>query len=335
MKNLKFRDAVCKRRLRDELRHILVARDDADEKTKVRELAEWLDVGPEDIEVQSDVDFYVDGEHYIVADYDKAYELATKRVRDFIDTEGLTNFSESFKGEVLNYCLNKDELRDIVREDIEYQVVDEYDVDDSVEEYEGEWDEKYSNLSILQKIHIIHDYLDSTFLEDPQEMLKSLKQNAIDNDIDPSIYDGLSDEEILEEYNDDFGYSLDTLEDFNEDEKISVATDYFGFNEQDEIDNLVDEEMKKWKRDPIEFFEDIYGDTDEVLKFVTDHNLVDLDEVAKRVIGWDGIGQQLASYDGYENSLGSNLYGYHDSKRRRHMKRNRDSIRHRITRRRK
>ena len=133
MKRLKFKDVACKKKMKDVLKNIFVVRDDADVETKVKSLAEWLDADPEDVEVLSDTDFEVDGKHYIVADYDTAKDLAVERARDLLEDMGCESLSPDFLEYVIDNFVEEDGLEDLIYEDVENLINNDYDDDDVME----------------------------------------------------------------------------------------------------------------------------------------------------------------------------------------------------------
>ena len=140
-------------------------------------------------------------------------------------------------------------------------------------------------------------------------------ENAIDEDKLKDIF-----EEDLNEYY--YEYDLEELVDealyynlLSEDEVYEeVETDWGtdrvikdGIDEDELREKII--EYKVENEDAYNWFEGMLSGSD-LAKFFEDNKLIDYDKIAEEAIEWDGIAHFIAGYDGEELELDGDLYAY-------------------------
>lgn len=145
-----------------------------------------------------------------------------------------------------------------------------YETEDGEEYYVGSYDEAYEYAK-----------------QDIQSLFDDMGMDSFTPDFQDWIYENAIDE--------------DYFDNLLEEEKY-----YYTEEEPDEdMVNMID----GYEGNGRQYVEDNFG-KEELQRMVKEHNLVDIDRVAKEAIDIDGIAHFIARYDGNEIDLGDGLYAY-------------------------
>lgn len=137
---------------------------------------------------------------------------------------------------------------------------------------------------------IDEDKLNDIFKEDLDNYyyefdLKELVDEAL-------YYDLLSEDEVYEEVETDWGTDLVIKDGLDEDELREKIVEY----------KIKNDSAYNW-------FNEMLSGSD-LAKFFENNHLIDYDKIAEEAIEWDGIAHFIAGYDGDELDLGDGLYAY-------------------------
>ena len=97
---------------------------DTSEEGRRKALANYLEVGEEEIEITGENEFEVNGETYKVLTDEEADDEFDERIRQYWEDYGLEGVQDWMRDWILENALDEGELEDFVREDIEQQVWD-------------------------------------------------------------------------------------------------------------------------------------------------------------------------------------------------------------------
>lgn len=237
---------------------------------RVLALANFLDVGPDNIEVVDESNYiyylniliygYGDEEYYVLTD-EEADDLAEEMIENDLQEDVLI-FSEW----VINDCIDEDRIKSDFWYDINEMINDDYSA------YAGWFDSYLDDIIGIIKNEAEEnpdDYADWFMVnredyENEEDYLEAIYDEIDNLDIDGAL-------EVVQEFNIDIVAIADKVtDDYIEDEILSNPVDYFtGLGMEDQL-----------------------------------HNYVDEDCVIDTVISVDGRGHVIASYDGAEEEQG-------------------------------
>lgn len=127
-----------------------------------------------------------------------------------------------------------------------------------------------------------------------QYMKNDVQESMADYTLADYVREGIFDDSDFEE--DEDGYvDYTSPNDHHVDEETGFEK-YFDEN----YDNV----------DPLQYFEDAFGDRERLYEFLVDEELIDIEDLAEESIAEDGIAHELARYDGKEIDLGNGLFAY-------------------------
>ena len=244
----------------------------------------------------------------------KEVELEHQRLEEDVDDIDLAN-------DELNYANHiREELAqyfDVDLEDVSF--IDGHLYDVNGDEY---WVGTYEE-ALIEALEQARETLDELGLE---ALTPDYKDYVIENYLDEDSCD-----DIMREYYE--GYVND-IEDESDDEfpnrlirelyEADIINDeYFEKDEDDNVDystleGSIDLESKKEalvdylvdNMNAYQFLEDMFGNGQELSKFIEENNLIDLDDVAQDCVDTDGVGHFLARYDGKELEIRDDLFAY-------------------------
>lgn len=165
--------------------------------------------------------------------------------------------------------------------------------------------------------YIVCDYDTALELaeEDVKEVYDDLGMEAFTSNYRDYIFDNLVDEkklddmlyDFIEEYYND-AYDEEILEYAEGHGMIDSVYDYDG--DIDELrQKLIDADYENYEDNPSEYFKQFMNEK-EYSEFIVEHDLIDLDDLARDCVMTDGIAHFIASYDEKEIDLGNDLLAY-------------------------
>lgn len=218
----------------------------------------------------------------------KTFEEKAQALLDYLAEEDLTledcregyneNLIELEDGREYIVC-DYDTAKELAKEDI-INFIDDQGIEGFTPNFR-EW--------VLENA-IDEDKLNDIFEEDLDNYyyefdLKELVDEAL-------YYDLLSEDEVYEEVETDWGTDLVIKDGIDEDELREKIVEY----------KVKNDSAYNW-------FNDMFSGSD-LAKFFEDNHLIDYDKIAEEAIEWDGIAHFIASYDGDELELDGDLYAY-------------------------
>lgn len=180
----------------------------------------------------------------------------------------------------VDYADNRFSITDGDHEDEEYLVVDEDEAYDEEKEYILDIFDDLGVFGTLgdSNYSLISGFIDEDFFED-------FFRESIENDVSY-----LEDDEVIEEAK---SYDIET-----EDLDIEDIRDALISAKLDSIDDFIEE-----------YYYD-YGSKDMDQTFKHNSDAIDLEGLAEKCIELDGVGHNIAGYDGKEIELDNDLYAY-------------------------
>ena len=208
---------------------------------------------------------------WYVGDEIDTHRSAMENVKDLLDDIGLEGFSENFVKEHINLR----RLNNFVYQNISDSVYDEPDAYAETSEM---------TLSFRQK----------QYLEFYEIKIKKL-QGMLKDESDPEKIDKLmSDIQATEK-------KIEYIYENPEGEEV----------DEDKIDEIIERLYNLAKNDPLDYLREFGGFSEkEMLEFLVNQDMIDMDSLVRDVVDTDGYGHTLNTYDGSENEImfGDTLY---------------------------
>lgn len=264
---------------------------------KIQALAEYKGVEIDEVEEGYDENhFEVDGEEWIVADYDTAYDLAVEDARSVMEDDlGLDALSEFAQEWAIDNACDSDWFDEAQQESNEFYAQDVWEESDTdygnraiqeLDDNEGLDDEEGGFVIEVSKDGEFF-YVDKKgeLTDDLYKAKRFLTSSNVSKSKEFNKYYDLLDEEYDDVY--------DTFE-----EELV---------DKDDICERLAESM--WEDDSIEWYKNVFGD-EELSQIAREKGLFDWQKIAEYCVDNDGVANYLSRHDGKEIELANDLYGY-------------------------
>lgn len=151
-------------------------------------------------------------------------------------------------------------------------------------------------------INNVKDFIE---IEGIEYFTENFKDNILQGYVKLDELDDLVEEDIRSQaYNmseEELKQNLDDLDDY----RIKDLK-----NKEELVEEYVSSLFQAYEYDMVDYFVDILGSKDEVLKWLYENDLLEIDDICETAVKIDGVAHFLASYDSKEIDLGDDFVAY-------------------------